>query len=374
MNFRYFDNAATTKVYDEVINEMIPYFSEKYANPSSICEIGKEAKLGIEEARVKVAKLINCEPNEIYFTSGGSESDNMAIKGVAYLARRGHIITTKIEHSAVIHTCQTLERKGFRVTYLDVDKDGMVNLDQLRRAIRNDTILISIMFANNEIGTIEPIYEISKIAKMYNIILHTDAVQACGNVPIDVKKMGIDMLSLSGHKLHSPKGIGALYIRNGIKLEKYIDGGHQESDRRAGTENVPGIVGLGKACEIAKNNLGINMKILKELRDYYVMQVENSIPNARLNGSRNMRLPGNANFSFRGIDGRALVLELNKREICVSGGSACAAGSTKPSHVLTALGLPDEKAKAAIRTTFGPDNTKEDIDYLVQNLKEILYN
>lgn len=374
MNFRYFDNAATTKVYDEVINEMIPYFSEKYANPSSICEIGKEAKLGIEEARVKVAKLINCEPNEIYFTSGGSESDNMAIKGVAYLARRGHIITTKIEHSAVIHTCQTLERKGFRVTYLDVDKDGMVNLDQLRRAIRNDTILISIMFANNEIGTIEPIYEISKIAKMYNLIFHTDAVQACGNVPIDVKKMGIDMLSLSGHKLHSPKGIGALYIRNGIKLEKYIDGGHQESDRRAGTENVPGIVGLGKACEIAKNNLGINMKILKELRDYYVMQVENSIPNARLNGSRNMRLPGNANFSFRGIDGRALVLELNKREICVSGGSACAAGSTKPSHVLTALGLPDEKAKAAIRTTFGPDNTKEDIDYLVQNLKEILYN
>lgn len=374
MNFRYFDNAATTKVYDEVINEMIPYFSEKYANPSSICEMGKEAKLGIEEARVKVAKLINCEPNEIYFTSGGSESDNMAIKGVAYLARRGHIITTKIEHSAVIHTCQTLERKGFRVTYLDVDKDGMVNLDQLRRAIRNDTILISIMFANNEIGTIEPIYEISKIAKMYNIIFHTDAVQACGNVPIDVKKMGIDMLSLSGHKLHSPKGIGALYIRNGIKLEKYIDGGHQESDRRAGTENVPGIVGLGKACEIAKNNLGINMKILKELRDYYVMQVENSIPNARLNGSRNMRLPGNANFSFRGIDGRALVLELNKREICVSGGSACAAGSTKPSHVLTALGLPDEKAKAAIRTTFGPDNTKEDIDYLVQNLKEILYN
>ncbi|MBD9158916.1 MAG: cysteine desulfurase NifS [Clostridiales bacterium] len=374
MNFRYFDNAATTRVYDEVINEMIPYFSEKYANPSSICEMGKEAKLGIEEARVKVAKLINCEPNEIYFTSGGSESDNMAIKGVAYLARRGHIITTKIEHSAVIHTCQTLERKGFRVTYLDVDKDGMVNLDQLRRAIRNDTILISIMFANNEIGTIEPIYEISKIAKMYNIIFHTDAVQACGNVPIDVKKMGIDMLSLSGHKLHSPKGIGALYIRNGIKLEKYIDGGHQESDRRAGTENVPGIVGLGKACEIARNNLGINMKILKELRDYYVMQVENSIQNVRLNGSRNMRLPGNANFSFRGIDGRALVLELNKRGICVSGGSACAAGSTKPSHVLTALGLPDEMAKAAIRTTFGPDNTKEDIDYLVQNLKEILYN
>ena len=369
MNFRYFDNAATTRVYDEVINEMIPYFSEKYANPSSICEMGKEAKLGIEEARVKVAKLINCEPNEIYFTSGGSESDNMAIKGVAYLARRGHIITTKIEHSAVIHTCQTLERKGFRVTYLDVDKDGMVNLDQLRRAIRNDTILISIMFANNEIGTIEPIYEISKIAKMYNIIFHTDAVQACGNVPIDVKKMGIDMLSLSGHKLHSPKGIGALYIRNGIKLEKYIDGGHQESDRRAGTENVPGIVGLGKACEIARNNLGINMKILKELRDYYVMQVENSIQNVRLNGSRNMRLPGNANVSFEGIQASELIFRLDEKGICVSSGSACSSGSVTPSHVLTAINVPDSFLYSAIRTTFSDNNTFEQIDYLVRCLK-----
>ena len=375
MKFRYFDNAATTRVYDDVVREMIPYFTEKYGNPSSICELGKEAKRAIEEARSKVASLINCEPDEVYFTSGGSESDNMAIKGVANMARRGHIITSKIEHSAVIHSCQNLERKGFRVTYLDVDKDGMVDLEQLKKAIRNDTILISIMFANNEIGTIEPIYEISKIAKMYNIIFHTDAVQACGNVPIDVKKMGIDMLSMSGHKLHAPKGTGALYIRKGIRLDKHIDGGYQEGDKRAGTENVPGIVGLGKACEIANEELGDNMRILKELRDYYVMQVENSIPNVKLNGSRNMRLPGNANFSFRGMDGRGMVIELNKREICVSGGSACSAGSTKASHVLKALGIPDELTKSAIRTTFGPDNTKEDIDYLVQNLQEIiLYN
>lgn len=375
MKFRYFDNAATTRVYDDVVREMIPYFTEKYGNPSSICELGKEAKRAIEEARSKVASLINCEPDEVYFTSGGSESDNMAIKGVANMARRGHIITSKIEHSAVIHSCQNLERKGFRVTYLDVDKDGMVDLEQLKKAIRNDTILISIMFANNEIGTIEPIYEISKIAKMYNIIFHTDAVQACGNVPIDVKKMGIDMLSMSGHKLHAPKGTGALYIRKGIRLDKHIDGGHQEGDKRAGTENVPGIVGLGKACEIANEELGDNMRILKELRDYYVMQVENSIPNAKLNGSRNMRLPGNANFSFRGMDGRGMVIELNKRGICVSGGSACSAGSTKASHVLKALGIPEELTKSAIRTTFGPDNTKEDIDYLVQNLQEIiLYN
>ena len=273
MKFRYFDNAATTRVYDDVVREMIPYFTEKYGNPSSICELGKEAKRAIEEARSKVASLINCEPDEVYFTSGGSESDNMAIKGVANMARRGHIITSKIEHSAVIHSCQNLERKGFRVTYLDVDKDGMVDLEQLKKAIRNDTILISIMFANNEIGTIEPIYEISKIAKMYNIIFHTDAVQACGNVPIDVKKMGIDMLSMSGHKLHAPKGTGALYIRKGIRLDKHIDGGHQEGDKRAGTENVPGIVGLGKACEIANEELGDNMRILKELRDYYVIQV-----------------------------------------------------------------------------------------------------
>ncbi len=372
MNIRYFDHAATTRVDDDVIREMIPYFTEKYGNPSALCEMGKEAKRGIEEARSKVAELINCKTNEVYFTGGGSESDNMAIKGIAYAARRGHIITCKIEHSAVIHTCQTLERKGFRVTYLDVDKDGMINIEQLKKSIRNDTILISIMLANNEVGTIEPIYEISKIAKAYNIPLHSDCVQACGNIPIDVKKMGIDMLSLSGHKLHAPKGVGALYVRDGLTLEKYIDGGHQESDKRAGTENVPGIVGLGKACELARINLAYNMRYLKSLRDYFVSQIEENMPQAILNGSRKMRLPGNANFSFRGMDGRAMVLQLNQRGICVSGGSACAANSKKASHVLTAMGLPHEIAGSAIRATFGTDNTKEDVDYLVQSIKEIV--
>lgn len=372
MKFRYFDNAATTRVYDEVIQEMIPYFTQKYGNPSALCEMGKEAKRGVEEAREKVAKLIACKPNEIYFTAGGSESDNMAIKGIAYNRKRGHIITSKIEHSAVINTCKTLEKKGFRVTYLDVNEDGLINLEQLKRSIRNDTILISIMLANNEVGTIEPIYEIARIAKMHNIPFHVDAVQACGHIPIDVNKMGIDMLSLSGHKVHAPKGIGALYVRDGIKLEKYVDGGHQENDRRAGTENVPGIVGLGKACEIAYTNLEENMRYCKSLRDYFVMQIEEKIPNARLNGSRTMRLPGNANFSFRVIDGRALVLNLNKMGICVSGGSACSSGSTKASHVLKALGLPDEIAKSAIRITFGEENTKEDVDYLVEALQEIV--
>ncbi len=372
MKIRYFDNAATTRVYDEVIEEMIPYYREIYGNPSAIYELGKDAKKAIEFARVQVAKLINCEPEEIFFTSGGSESDNMAIKGVAFANKRGHIITSKIEHSAVIHTCQNLEKKGFRVTYLNVDKDGIVDLNELKRVIRPDTILISIMYANNEIGTIEPVEEIAKIAKMYNIPFHTDAVQACGNVPIDVKKSGIDMLSLSGHKLHAPKGTGMLYVRKGVKVEKFIDGGRQESDKRAGTENVPGIVGLGKACELARINLETNMRQMKELRDYYVHQVEENIKSARLNGSRKVRLPGNANFSFRGADGRGIVINLNKKGICASGGSACAAGSTKPSHVLTALGLPDELAKAAVRTTFGVDNTKEDIDYLVQSLVEIL--
>lgn len=374
MKFRYFDNAATTRVYDEVLEEMMPYFTEKYGNPSASYEIGKEAKFAVDEARVRVASLIESKPNEIYFTSGGSESDNMALKGVAYSRRGGHIITSKIEHSAILNTCQKLENKGYRVTYLDVDSDGMVDPDMVKRAIRNDTILVSIMLANNEIGTIEPIEKIAEITKKYNILFHTDAVQGCGNIPIDVEKLGVDMLSISGHKLHATKGVGVLYIRNGVRLEKYIDGGHQESDRRAGTENVPGIVGLGKACEIAKNNLGLNMRILKSLRDYYVIKLEENIPNVRLNGSRSMRLPGNANFSFKGIDGRKLVNELDKRGICASGGSACSAGLSKPSHVLKALGLSDTLSKSALRTTFGIDNTRGDIDFLIQSLKEILEN
>ena len=374
MKIRYFDNAATTRVKDEVLNEMLPYFSEQYGNPSSLYSIGRSAKKKVEEARKKVANLINCNPNEIYFTGCGSESDNTAIKGIAYANKNKgkHIITSKIEHPAVLHTCQMLEKHGFNVTYLDVDKDGIVNLEQLRNSIRNDTILISIMYANNEIGTIQPIAQISRIAKMYNIIFHTDCVQACGNVQIDVKKMGIDMLSMSGHKLYAPKGIGALYVRNGIEFEKFMDGGHQEKNKRGGTENVPGIIGLGKACELANINLANHMKHLQELRDYYIQQVEEKIPYVYLNGSREKRLPGNANFSFQFIEGESLLLNLDAKGICASSGSACTSGSTEPSHVLTAIGLDRDIAQASLRVTFGEDNTKEDVDYLVENLIEVV--
>lgn len=370
MKIRYFDHAATTCVREEVLNEMLPFLKEKCGNPSSLYSLSREAKRAIEEARKKVASLINCEPNEIYFTGGGSESDNMAIKGIAYAnSNKGkHIITSKIEHPAVLHTCKKLERQGFRVTYLNVNKDGIIDLEELRRAIRNDTILISIMTVNNEIGTIEPIYEISRIAKMYNITLHSDSVQGVGHIPIDVKKMGIDMLSLSGHKLCAPKGIGALYIKNGIKIEKLIDGGHQERDKRAGTENVPGMVGLGKACEIARIELDKSMKYLKDLRDYYIDEIEKKIPNAIFNGSRNLRVAGNANFSFKGIDAQNLLLKLDEKGICASSGSACSSGDSSPSHVLKAIGLSDDMAKAALRISFGEENTKEDVDYLIENI------
>ncbi len=376
MEIKYFDNAATTKVKKEVLEKMYPYFQVQYGNPSSLYSIGRSAKKAIEEARKKVARLINCMPNEIYFTGCGSESDNTAIKGVAYANQKKgkHIITSKIEHPAVLHTCQALAKQGFIITYLDVNKEGIINLEQLRNSIRNDTILISIMFANNEIGTLQPIAEIAKIAKMYNIIFHTDAVQACGNVPIDVKKMGIDMLSLSGHKLYAPKGIGALYVRNGIEFEKFMDGGHQEKNKRGGTENVPGIVGLGEACELANKNLSYHMKHLQELRDEYIKQVEEKIPNVKLNGSRQMRLPGNANFSFEGIEGETLLLNLDAKGICASSGSACTSGSSEPSHVLTAIGLPKDIAQSSLRTTFGEENTKEDVQYLVDNLEEIVNN
>lgn len=346
MEIRYFDNAATTRVKKEVLEEMLPYFYERYGNPSSLYSIGRISKKAIEEARKKVANLINANPNEIYFTGCGSESDNTIIKGIAYSKRKQgkHIITTQIEHPAVLHTCQALERQGFEVTYLKVNADGFINIEDLRNAIRNDTILISIMFANNEIGTIEPIEMISKIARMYNIVFHTDAVQACGNIPIDVKKMGIDALSLSGHKLYAPKGIGALYVRNGIEFEKFMDGGHQEKNKRAGTENVAGIVGLGKACELANQNLREHMMHLKELRDYFISQVEEKIQGAILNGSKENRLPGNANFSFPSVDGEALLLNLDSKGICASSGSACTSGSSEPSHVLSSIGLSDELA------------------------------
>ena len=374
MKIRYFDNAATTRVKKEVLEEMLPYFNERYGNPSSLYSIGRISKKAIEEARKKVANLINANPNEIYFTGCGSESDNTIIKGIAYSRRKQgkHIITSQIEHPAVLHTCQSLEKQGFEVTYLKVNKDGFINIDDLRNSIRNDTILISIMFANNEIGTIQPIEVISKIAKMYNIVFHTDAVQACGNIPIDVKKMGIDALSLSGHKLYAPKGVGALYVKNGIEFEKFMDGGHQEKNKRAGTESVAGIVGLGKACELANQNLREHMNHLKELRDYFISQVEEKIRGAILNGSKQERLPGNANFAFPTVDGEALLLNLDSKGICASSGSACTSGTSEPSHVLSSIGLSNELAHSSLRITFGEDNTKEDIDYLVTSLCEIV--
>ncbi len=374
MKIRYFDNSATTRVKEEVLEEMLPYFTEKYGNASSLYSIGRISKKAIEEARKKVASLINCNSNEIYFTGCGSESDNTIIKGIAYANKKKgkHIITSQIEHPAVLHTCQMLEKQGFEVTYLKVDKEGIINIEELRNSIRNDTILISIMFANNEIGSIQPITMISKIARMYNIVFHTDAVQACGNVPIDVKRMGIDSLSLSGHKLYAPKGIGALYVRNGIEFKKFMDGGHQEKNKRAGTENVAGIVGLGKACELANLHLKEHMTHLRELRDYFIAQVQQKIEGAVLNGGMENRLPGNANFAFPGIDGEALLLNLDAKGICASAGSACTSGSSAPSHVLASIGLPNELAQGALRVTFGEDNTKEDVDYLVESLCEII--
>ena len=374
MKIRYFDNSATTRVKEEVLQEMFPYFCEEYGNPSSMYSVGREAKRALEKARVRVSELINCKPKEVYFTGCGSESDNTAIKGIAYKNRKkgNHIITSKIEHPAVLHTCQSLEKHGFEVTYLNVDKDGFINLSELENSIKPNTILISIMFANNEIGTIEPIREISKIAKKHNIIFHTDAVQACGNVDIDVRKLGIDMLSLSGHKLYAPKGVGALYVKEGIEFEKFMDGGHQEKDKRGGTENVAEIVGLGKAAELAKNNLEKHKEHLRTLRDYYIKNIEEKITDAKLNGPRENRLPGNANFSFPGINGEELLIHLDERGICASSGSACTTGSMAPSHVLVAIGLDKNMSKGALRTSFGEENTLEDVDFLVDSLVEIL--
>ena len=376
MDIKYFDNAATTKVSEEVLKEMIPYFSTQYGNPSSLYTIGRYNKRAIEKARRQVAELINCEANEIYFTASGSESDNITLKGIAYANKEkgNHIITSKIEHPAVLNSCKTLEKQGYKISYINVNKDGIIDLNELISEITNQTILISVMFANNEIGTIQPIEEISKIAKKYNVIFHTDAVQACGNIPIDVKKMGIDMLSLSAHKINGPKGVGALYVKKGINFDSIINGGGQEKGKRSGTENVAGIVGLGKACEIAKKQMNNHMEKLKELRDYFIEQVEEKIPNAKLNGSRENRLPGNANFSFKNVDSQELLFKLDSKGICVSSGSACSAGDSNPSHVLTAIGLEKELAQGTIRFTFGEDNTKEDIDYLLDNLQEFIFS
>ncbi len=374
MKIRYFDHAATTPVRDEVIKEMLPYFGIEYGNASVMYSLGRNAKRAIKKAREQVAYALNADINEIYFTSCGSESDNLAIKGFAYenKNRGNHIITSKIEHHAVLDSCKSLEKEGFNVTYLDVDKNGIVDIQELMNSITPKTILISIMYANNEIGTIEPIEEIGKIAKQKNIIFHTDAVQAIGNAKIDVKKLNIDMLSLSGHKFYAPKGVGALYIRNGIKVRKLQDGGEQESNMRAGTENVAEIVGLGKAIELIYNEFdNYNLK-LKELRDYFINSVKNKFDEIKINGDMNKRLSGNANISFKGINGSELLFKLDNFGICASAGSACSTSNPEPSNVLTAIGLEKEYLDGTLRFSFGKDNTKEDVDYLISKLVEII--
>lgn len=370
----YFDNAATTKLDDEVLKEMLPYLKDNYGNPSSIYELGREARKAIEDSREKIAKVLNCKANEIYFTAGGSESDNTAIKGIAKANKKrgNHIITSKIEHPAVLETCKQLEKVGFEITYISVDEKGIVDLKELKKSIKPTTILITIMFANNEIGTIQPIEEIGKIAKENNIYFHTDSVQAVGSIKIDVQKLNIDSLSLSGHKFYGPKGVGALYVKTGVPFEKFISGGHQERNKRAGTENVAGIVGIGKAIELAYENLDEYNKKIKELRDYYVKQVEEKIPYIKINGDMEKRLPGNSNISFRFIEGEGLLLNLDLKGICASSGSACTSGSLEPSHVLLAIGLPHEIAHGSLRVSIGKYNTKEEIDYLIENLMEIV--
>lgn len=374
MEVKYFDNSATTRVKDEVFKEMIPYLSIEYGNPSSLYSIGRSAKRAISEARRRVASLINCSPEEIYFTSCGSESDNTALKGIAYANKEkgNHIITSKIEHPAILNSCKSLENKGFKISYIDVDKDGMLNLEKLESEITNQTILISIMYANNEIGTIEPIKEIAQIAHSHGIIFHTDAVQAVGNIPIDVRKMNIDMLSLSGHKLYAPKGIGALYVKSGIEFERFMDGGHQEKNKRSGTENVAEIVALGKACQIAEKNIEQYQQKLKNLRDYCLNKIQEKIPDIHINGTIERRLPGNINISFKDLNSGELLLKLDEVGICASGGSACSSKEASPSHVLTAIGLPSELSKGALRLTFGDYNSIEDVDYLVENLVRIV--
>lgn len=374
MKVRYFDHAATTPVSENVLKAMIPYFTYEYGNASSLYTIGRQSKKAIEEARKKVANAIGAKQHEIYFTSCGSESDNLALKGVAYAHREKgkHIITSKIEHPAVLNSCKALERQGFEVTYLDVDERGFVNIEQLMQSIKPTTILISIMFANNEIGTLQPIKIIGNIAKQKRILFHTDSVQAVGNVEIDVNELNIDMLSMSAHKFYGPKGIGALYVREGVEFEKIQDGGHQERDKRAGTENVAEIVGLGEAIEEVYQNYEEYNKKLMNLREYYISETQKRIPNVKLNGDKQNRLPGNANLSFPGVNAQELLLELDQKGICASAGSACSTGQTSPSHVLTAIGLTPELAAGTLRVTFGKDNSKEDVEYLVEALQEII--
>lgn len=370
----YLDNAATTKTRPEVVEAMLPYFNDMYGNPSSVYEFASQNKKAVDDARGTIAKALGADITEIYFTGGGTESDNWALKATAeaYEGKGNHIITSKIEHHAILHTCEYLEKRGFEVTYVDVDEAGIIKLDQLEKAIRPTTILISVMFANNEIGTIQPIKGIGAIAKKHNILFHTDAVQAFGQVEIDVNDMNIDMLSASAHKLNGPKGIGFLYIKKGVKIRSLIHGGGQERQRRAGTENVPGIVGFGKAVEIAMATMKERAEKETELRDYLIKRVLAEVPYVRLNGDRKRRLPNNVNFSFQFIEGESLLIMLDMNHICASSGSACTSGSLDPSHVLLAIGLPHEIAHGSLRLTLSEENTKEEIDYTVEKIKEIV--
>ena len=370
----YLDNAATTRVKKEVLDAMLPYFTETYSNPSAVYSFASEGKKAVMEARNQAAALIGAKPEEIYFTGGGSESDNWALKATAeeYGSKGKHIITTKIEHHAILHTCEYLEKHGFEVTYLDVDSDGLVHPEDVEKAIRPDTILISVMTANNEIGTIEPIAEIGRIAHEHGVLFHTDAVQAYSHIPINVDEMNIDMLSASGHKFGGPKGIGIMYIRKGVKIRSFIHGGSQERGRRAGTSNTPGIVGLGKAAEIAGKTMEERIRKETELRDYLISRVENEIPYSKFNGHRTERLPNNVNFCFRFIEGESLLILLDQNGICGSSGSACTSGSLDPSHVLLAIGLPHEIAHGSLRLTLSEETTKEDLDFVVEKLKGIV--
>ena len=371
----YLDHAATTATRPEVVQAMLPYFTENYGNPSSVYDMGAKNKSAVTNARETIANALGTDTPNIYFTAGGSEADNWAIVATAeaYKNKGNHIITSKIEHHAVLHTCEYLEKeRGFEVTYIDVDENGKVKLDELKKAIRPTTILITIMYANNEIGTIQPVKEIGAIAKEHGILFHTDAVQAFGQVPINVDEMNIDMLSASGHKLNGPKGIGFLYIRKGVKIRSFIHGGAQERKRRAGTENVPGIVGLGKAVEIAVNTMEERTKKEAELRDYLIERVLAEVPYTRLNGDRQDRLPNNANFSFQFIEGESLLIMLDMAGICGSSGSACTSGSLDPSHVLLAIGLPHEIAHGSLRLSLGDENTKEEMDYVIEKVKGIV--
>jgi len=370
----YLDNAATTRTRPEVVEAMLPYFTEYYGNPSSVYEFSTPVKQAVAKARETIAASIGAKANEIYFTAGGSEGDNWVIKATAdaYQSKGRHIITSKIEHHAVLHTCQYLEKHGFEVTYLDVDEYGVVKLDELKKAIRPDTILISIMFANNEIGTIEPVREIGQIAREHGILFHTDAVQAYCHVPINVDEYHIDMLTTSAHKINGPKGIGFTYIRTGIKIRSFIHGGAQERKRRAGTENVPGIVGFGRAVEIALETMEERTKKETELRDYLMDRVMKEVPYTRVNGHRTNRLPNNTNFAFQFIEGESLLILLDGKGICGSSGSACTSGSLDPSHVLLAIGLPHEIAHGSLRLTLSEENTREEMDYVVDSIKEIV--